>query len=178
MKSMKTALTALALSTSLAFTAAPPRDAHAIVGAVTALAGGAGVPLLVAGAVATAAGIAGVTDCESCGLGVMITSFSMAFFGPILLDDGTVGDLEFVAVDQARAAQAGLTENERLAFNSELDEINAIKETITSDLKRDEKPTAEKAHALWSEYGQSLSQDAFLGLGKISAAIRLQMDAR
>lgn len=180
MKSMKTALTALALSTSLAFTAAPPRDAHAIVGAVTSLAGGAGVPLLVAGAVATATGFAGVTYCleTGCGPRVGIASAIMIFFGPILLDDGTVGDLEFVAVDQARAAQAGLTENERLAFNSELDEINAIKETITSDLKRDEKPTAEKAHALWNEYGQSLSQDAFSGLGKISTALHMQMDAR
>jgi|GEM_PF-1712603 len=180
MKSLKTALTAFALSTSLVFTAATPRDAHAIVGAVTSLAGGAGVPLLVAGAVSTATGILGVLGCvnANCGIGGTLPLAGMALFGPILLDDGTVGDLEFVAVDQPRAAQVGLTENERLAFNSELDEINAIKETITSDLKRDEKPTAEKAHALWNEYGQALSQDAFSGLEKISTALRMQMEAQ
>ena len=180
MKSLKTALTAFALSTSLAFTAATPRDAHAVVGAVTSLAGGAGVPLLVAGAVSTATGIIGVQGClrGDCGVGVTLSLFGLALIGPILLDDGTVGDLEFVAVDQARAAQVGLTEIERLAFNSELDEINAIKETITSDLNRDEKPTTEKAHALWNEYGQSLSLDAFSGLEKISAALRMQLEAR
>lgn len=151
-----------------------PKKAEAGVGGVMALFGaGAGIPVMIVGgaAIGTSALIfASSKGCEgwecvpitSAGIGALL-------LGIVLLDDEQ-NALAFTAVDSTTGEELGMTEAERVAYNSELDEINAIRTQIGADLIVSGAPSIEKSNALWSNYSREISSEAFAGVKKISQA--------
>lgn len=94
-----------------------------------------------------------------------------AFFiaGLVLLDDQ--GRAEIGSdLSAEQIANAQLTDSEVSAFKAEIEEINAIKDVVASeiaDIKEDEK-RMEAAGKLWTEYSSVLSEDAAIALAKLS----------
>jgi hypothetical protein len=167
-----------ALSVQLAL----PSQAHAGVG-VAGL--GAGVPAAVALVALGGSGVAA-------GLGVVIYACALDhgaspieyFFGCALIGGFGLGlsavglvilpdraELAFGQLSDSGAVRLGLSEREITAYRSELDEINAIRQEVVVRLSRMETPSVEDGRALWLEYRDSLSPDAFAALEKVSSGI-------
>ena len=69
----------------------------------------------------------------------------------------------------------GLTGNELNAYNANLDEINALSETVESNMIKDANPSKEKAAELWSGLRDQIPQDAFNGMANVSAQLNFSI---
>ncbi|PIP95838.1 MAG: hypothetical protein COW00_12280 [Bdellovibrio sp. CG12_big_fil_rev_8_21_14_0_65_39_13] len=99
---------------------------------------------------------------------------------PVLLLAGFVvlGDEGRVQINSELSAdlikKADLTSSEVKAFQDNIEEINVIKDSISSEISKIEgsKERAEAAGKLWTEYAQSLDQDAAVALYKIGSSLQ------
>jgi len=88
--------------------------------------------------------------------------------GLVVLDDN--GKMTFGELKAQKAQEAGITADETLAYNEELEELNAIKDMVSSEvatLEGSKEIKAEAAKELWSEYRDYVSEDAFNALVKL-----------
>lgn len=88
--------------------------------------------------------------------------------GLVVLDDN--GKMTFGELESEKAAEAGINANELIAYNAELEELNAIKDMVSSeiaDLEVSKEIKAEAAKGLWTEYKDYVSADAFSALVKL-----------
>jgi len=99
----------------------------------------------------------------------VITYPAFLIAGLVLLDEQ--GSAEISAeLTQKQISQAGITKEELVAFQSEIEEINAIKDLIASEIGRipDDSERIHEAGKLWTEYSDLLSPNAAIALGKLS----------
>ena len=158
---MKTLILSLVLSFSLFVTAIP--RANAVVGLVV----GAPVVMAVGGLIAVGGPSLGLVLDELHPTGGMsgLTNFTLFIFlavplGMLILDEEQESELHFSHLERL----AGFSNQELAIYHSELDELNAINQTIVSELSANQ---AIDAKALWTDYGSALSPETL----KIAAAV-------
>jgi hypothetical protein len=94
-----------------------------------------------------------------------------AFFiaGLVLLDDQ--GRTEISSdLTAEQIANAELSDSEVSAFKAEIEEINAIKDVVASEIStiKEDEARMKEAGKLWTEYSSVLSNDAAIALAKLS----------
>ncbi len=160
-------LLGLILSICLFFTASLPLSSRSeaavgliiksrttkVVGGLSA-GGGAVFSVLIynAAMASTATGMAAVEVGIAAAVYVSL-GLAVGFLGLIVLDDQTVADFKFLPLEQPAEFSQAIS-----VYNSELDQLNAIKERIESEY---DKNSEIDTKALWNEYGQSLSPETF-----------------
>jgi hypothetical protein len=99
----------------------------------------------------------------------IITYPAFLIAGLVLLDDEGTAEISG-ELSPREISQAGLTNNEVDAFKAEIEEINAIKDMVSSGISRvpDDEKRLEMAGQLWTEYSKSLSNNAAIALHKLS----------
>jgi hypothetical protein len=121
---------------------AAPTQSHAIIGAVTG-----GSTVAIGGALLGLGVVTGTTSAlfvavcsvpyNGCDGNVLLTAIGLSaaaiLGGIILLDEGTA-HVEFRALSPQEALRFKLTEAERHAFNSEIEEINLVGQSASADL--------------------------------------------
>jgi len=176
MKNSIKKLVVFGLALCLVFSVIQPRRSEAAVGGIVCLAGGAGVPVVVTGGVMVLGGVllgasAGASQ-NGIGFGAALLGVVGILFGLVVLDGEGSRDIAFSTITEDQAAQLGLSEAQAQAYNSELSEINAIRETIQADVltqvDKGEDVTAQTVSDSWQSYRGVLSADAFLALEKVS----------
>ena len=170
-KKLKQAISALAVTAVLTGSLVAPRTSHATVGIVTALFGGAGVPVMVVGGALGAVGVILLECPTSDWQGVFVDTLGglgLAFAGLVVLDEKDHQGVSFSALDEMSAVSLGVSRLEMQAYNNELDEVNAIRDEVTARLLESGKPTFEMSQAAWSELKAEVSPEAFGVVQKIS----------
>jgi len=186
---MKCAAIALLLVSSLILGSfAAPKRAEAAIGGIMSLAGGAGVPVIIAGGVLTVAGVVGV------GLGLdafstcatfsctsddfTFVSLAVTVIGLVVLDDsnGQHGpSFSFGPLTAQQAAHLNLTAAELNSYNAELDEINAISQQVVAEVSASGATNAragiQASAASWNTYKDEISPETFSALTKVSLGL-------
>ena len=186
---LKRTVSALLITTVLA-TGIFPRTSSATVGGVLSIFGGAGIPVLVIGGVTTAGGLAlceigsvmmnhdheGRLD----GLAAAIYGVMAVMGGLIILDasDKNQQGAGFAAMNEKTAATLEVSPLEMQAYNSELDEVNAVRDEVTARLLESKNPTVELSQSAWSDLKGSISPAAFSVVEKISLHLVIAIEAR
>ncbi|MGK5088624.1 hypothetical protein WDW86_13785 [Bdellovibrionota bacterium FG-2] len=165
-------LCALVTSSALA-----PKRAHAVVGLATA-----NVPAMIVGGALLAVGGGLVLDAAIPRKPINpVGEVLRAFVGAVeLLAGGTLGIAGLVVLDQEgskeiafselsieQATALSVTDESREVYNQELEELNAIKDSVASDLSGDQHPTIEKSAELWNSYKANLSPATLEVMGKV-----------
>ena len=93
----------------------------------------------------------------------------------IALDGSNGQDIQFAKIeDEQKARTLGFSKNELDSYNSEIDQINLVREEVMSAVASTQvKSDREKvviAKALWNEKSKELSAEAFSGVQKVSTA--------
>jgi hypothetical protein len=172
----------LFIAAIMAFTAmtAAPKRAEAALG-ILGLGTPAGIPLIIAGGAVSSVAIfvdwLGLSDCVFNGacaddpnfLPYFLTALGLTLGGVLLLDEESGQTLRFQAVTTAEANTLGLTSGEESAFNVEIDEVNAVSQSVGAELKAMKKPGVADSKALWEKYRAELSPEAYSAVGKVSA---------
>ena len=172
---MKKNFISMVLVLSLIFGMLVPKRSEAIVGAAIA------VPAVVTvGAITGGTGFATVLGtmiygttcsgrgCALDGIVLFLMGAAVLIVGLVILDDNSHG-MEFTALNETKAEALGITAEQAAAYNSELDEINAAKQTVQMEVVKMEKPSVDEAHALWQEMRGNISPEAYGALEKVSA---------
>jgi hypothetical protein len=92
----------------------------------------------------------------------------LALIGVIVLDGEEGQKVSFRELTPKTAHQVGVTESERLNYNSELDQVNFILSEVESDMAKMKKPTAQDSQKVWSQYKDMVSSKTFSAMTKIS----------
>ena len=80
----------------------------------------------------------------------------IAAIGLVILDDNTVVDLEYQPIDLLNTeAHSNFSLEEIQMYNAELEELNAVRKTIQSEVSAEGKDL-EQAKTLWENYSQAL----------------------
>lgn len=176
MKTFKVQFVALAVLVGFTTVTVAPRPAHALIGiAATAYAvRTAGGITLLTGGVITGASLIYAATYGAATLGEAIGAAVLAAMGIavgtvtagiglILLDgeNGGQGSLVFQWVDPAKPelyAAAGVTAQQVSVYNTEVEELNAARETIEAEMNRIH-GSLDDAHALWETYRSRFAPD-------------------
>lgn len=135
----------------LAFKSTPVK----VIGAVGAIGGGG----LAAYGYATAATVGTLSSVFG---GLILTGYGaiIAGIGLVVLDDHQIVDIGFQPIDPNKPEYyKGFTKNQVEQYNSELDQLNSIRQTIISESNSE--PDTKDAEVLWKEYSQYISNDTF-----------------
>lgn len=168
MKSLKTLLVVFSLFCMTLHS----RPSQAAVGALVASPAVVVAGLYVAGTGAVVTGVVTVMDIQGEGGGLFAFLTLMFVTGPIMLLGLLVLDdeqaLEFAPMEPAQGRKLGLSSDELLAYNNEIDQINALAAFVDAEVSKDEKPSREYAAELWTDVKSELSPAAFSGLLKVN----------
>jgi hypothetical protein len=159
-------LLSLVLSFCILYTATLPiaQKSEAVVGLLirnrtTAVVGGltAGSGIIFSSIIYGAAVSSGATGLAALQVAIYATIFvslgwTAAVLGIVVLDDKSVNDFKFLPLDNRDNHDA------INVYNSEIDQLNAIKERI--EYEYDQNPKID-TKSLWNEYAQSLSPETF-----------------
>ncbi|MGK5089062.1 hypothetical protein WDW86_16010 [Bdellovibrionota bacterium FG-2] len=99
-------------------------------------------------------------------VGAMITGM-----GLIMLDEEGGQRVQFAELDTAHAEALGVSVPSLEKYNQELDELNAISNSISAELATYESPTIEDSAKLWKEYRENLSPETFEVVVKVVSQI-------
>lgn len=97
-------------------------------------------------------------------MGIAVTTI-----GLVILEEE--GSLEFRALSAPDAKKLKITEEERLSFNAELDQINALADYVDLELEKLDSEDPYVAADIWNEVKDVLSPASFSALGKVSSQI-------
>lgn len=86
--------------------------------------------------------------------------------GLVLLDENTQ-ELSFGEISEERANELGIAKAEREEFNSQLEEVNFLKDDLLIELSSLDSPTMEDANAMWEDRKDVLSENAYSALEKV-----------
>lgn len=151
------------------------RPSQAAVGAIAAAPAAvtAGLYIVGAGGAAFAGGL--IIDAKENAGGwaafffTLFVAIPLGVLGLVVLEDEQA--LEFAPIEVSQAKGLGISESEILAFNSEIDQINALAAFVDSEVSKEEKPTKEHAAQLWEEVRGEISPAAFDGLVKVNGQL-------
>ncbi len=108
-------------------------------------------------------------------LGGRLNRGGIALYGLVALDDKGAVNPHFAAMKQDAAQSLGVTQEEMTAYNSEIDQINSISQTIFSDSLKSNlqgQKLEDFINQQWSTNGKELSPDTRVALTKVRAAVR------
>jgi len=169
----------LALVVALGLVVVQPRRSEAAVGAIVALGGGA-ASLLVVGGVMTVGGFGFLwaachgPQYEDCTDGLGGLGMISILLGLLLLDEQN-REIAFTALEAPQEQKLGVSVAQAQAYNSELPEINVIRETIQADvaarIDRGEEITNQQVKDQWQSYRELISSDAYFVLEKVSSQV-------
>lgn len=153
-----------------------PRNAHAIIGipAATAATGGlAGFGALMGGLAVTGLGVGafyyGLQPATKDGTMLVWLGLCYIIGGLLILD--SPGEVAFAALTENQAAALAITDEERDAYNSELDELNAVRQSVKSELderaEKGEKITVGISKKAWLKHFAEVSPASFSAAQKI-----------
>lgn len=91
------------------------------------------------------------------GTAVIVSSLFSGFWGFVILDGEQEGKFSELSPDAAKSI--GVSEQERLIYNSEIDQVNAIAREIGLELESLNSDSPEVARDLWLDLGSELSQE-------------------
>lgn len=99
----------------------------------------------------------------------VITYPAFLIAGLVLLDDQGRAEIS-AELSEEQIASADLTSSEVEAFKAEIEEINAIKDVVASEIAliKDDQARMQEAGKLWTQYSEALSKDATIALAKLS----------
>jgi hypothetical protein len=104
----------------------------------------------------------------------------IALYGLVMLeatdDKGSVSP-HFAPIQSEKAQMIGVTAEEMSAFNSELDEINTVSQTIFNEAlnsKLQGQQLEDFISQQWATNGQQLSPEAQVAVAKVRAAVRAE----
>jgi hypothetical protein len=171
---MKKIINSLAIVLTV-FTLSTSRPANAAVGALVAM------PLMISTGIAIAAGGGAATvpalGCMTFRGGEkgLVATLVLGIYGLVAIGVGAMvldGEqhMEFAPVTPAQAAKLHLTKAEMNAYNSEVDQVNALADMIGEDLGRMENPTNEDSANAWNDVKDTLAPQTFSALAKIVTA--------
>jgi hypothetical protein len=176
----KTAATALILSLVFGATVnLQPRKAHALIGLSTA-----SLPLAAVGAAMMFGGFAiegiGAHNLRTrANGGALVLGLFTAAVGVLLLDTGAEPSLKYVPLNRKQAEKLQLSASDQNDFNENIDEINAIAETVSAEMIQAHQLTAEFAKARWTAYGKDLAPGALTAVQRVSqSAVEVMLDRR
>jgi hypothetical protein len=146
--------------------------------AVGAFVGG---PVVVAGLYimggAVVGTIGGLVACEvtndngdmagACGVIPMILGTLAAGVGLLVLDGEQ--DYQFQELSPAHAKKIGVTPEELVVYNSEIDQANILMAEVKIELSKIEKPTAQDSVVAWSAVKDLVSSETFATMQKIAS---------
>lgn len=101
-------------------------------------------------------------------IAVMVVSVPVAACGFVVLDEKNA-DLKFSVLDKGEASQIGATVAELNVYNTEVDELNAVKEEIESRVT--DTTSTEEINHLWLEYKDSLSTETLKVAGLVAKKV-------
>jgi hypothetical protein len=91
--------------------------------------------------------------------------------GVLFLDRQNGYAVIFVPIQTPSDAQAiGLNHAEHVAYNRELDRLNLVRQQIENEMTGDETEDATVAPAIWAQYEDELSPEAFSAAKKVAFA--------
>ena len=166
---LKKTMTALMITAALV-SSFVPRTSHAAVGIGMLLFGGAGIPAIVIGGTFTAIGL-GMDLTSGSGFAGFVDAaegLSLAFTGLVVLDTKDQQGVLFAALDDKATTNLKISPVEAAAYNSELDEVNAVRDEVTARLLESKKPTMELSNETWNELKTQISPEAYSVVQKIS----------
>lgn len=102
------------------------------------------------------------------GLGYLALGMSAGALGLVILDESE-GTIQFSELSKESGKDLGLSNSELTIYNSEVDQLNAIKDTIASQLS--DEASSEEVASLWSEYKESVSPETL----KVAAHVVLNL---
>ncbi|HUP56848.1 MAG TPA: hypothetical protein VM598_05300 [Bdellovibrionota bacterium] len=165
---------ALSLAVTLLSNASlKPAPAEAAIGV---LMGPAGAPVILAGGIAAASGAAtlgaalifpwdGWWD-----IYLLFIGGALLIGGLIVLDESSGPTLRFVPIGEADARRLSISPAELEDFNSSLDELNAMVETVHHEVYKFPNPTVQDSAATWERYrAYAPSEAAYLTASKVAA---------
>jgi hypothetical protein len=179
------------LALQLAISAVAPRQAHAAIGTpICILTGGfsgnshaLGCRTALVGLVFFAAPLVWVSegsghhDFGQVLAGILLAPVMMPF-GLVLLDGEDATKVKFRALDEEQAGALGITSLERSSYNSEIDEVNVVMDTLGGEvLARNGEVTAEDAAANWNRVESALSPETVSALDKIRHSLATKIAA-
>ncbi len=89
---------------------------------------------------------------------LMVYGIALGGVGLLVLDDETAADLEFKTIDlNSPEKYNGFEAIDVAIYNSEVEELNAVRKTIASEVNDEE--NTDDAEALWLEYSYALSPE-------------------
>ncbi|MBT3981013.1 MAG: hypothetical protein HOE90_06640 [Bacteriovoracaceae bacterium] len=148
-------------------------NAQALVAGI-ATGGTISTPIIIAALSAPATGFAvgatlDLTTGEECLCnGTSILTVFGTLIGILILDEN-VSEIEFSRIETAEeAALLDVSIDDAKVFNSEIFELNAIKQTVTKKSNELKNPTLKKINEFWKSYEEMLSPQTLLVASKIS----------
>lgn len=106
--------------------------------------------------------------CQTSLWGVITGAFAL-FLGVLILENDQI--ILFNNLSYGEAIHLGVSEAERLSYNSEIDQVNALAAYVDAELSKISKPGIEDSRILWESVRGSVSPLTFQTLQKISAQV-------
>jgi hypothetical protein len=160
----KTLATAVLVAATTA-TVAMPNTSYALVGALTGT-----VPTLLVGAAIGVPFMGHLLVAKSNNEASVDAMFSI--LGLLIMDGRNGADFRFKQISSQEAEKCGITAAEANAYNSELDEINQVKQAVQADIASHSDASteaqAEVSKAAWEKYSSYLSPEAYQAVRKIA----------
>ena len=123
--------------------------------------------LIIAGSLISGASLyVGGTSSGSAG---RITSVMGLMLGLVALEES--GDFEYKALSSEDGQKLGVSDFERSAFNSELEEVNMIFDAIKAEKEHNPTMTREDISNSWHELSDGISDESFTVLTAISQTL-------
>lgn len=109
----------------------------------------------------------------------MLVGVPLMLLGLVLLEDNGRTEVRFSEMSPEQGAALGLSAAETQSYNSELEEINAIRESVEAELflrfKSAGEVSSQDAATIWDRYSDTISPEALAAVRKISAGITAAM---
>jgi hypothetical protein len=172
---MKSKISSTLLAALLAVTVifAPMQKSHAAIGGLIWLFGGTEVVAIVGGGTVLGGYIwalieAEVGNDEWAGL----RGIAFALLGLYILDEDGQQSMNYGHLEEEQIANLGITKDQARVFNGQLEEVNAVKDTIASTVGQLENPSFEDVQGLWQEHSGVLAPETMVVVDKISQALQ------
>lgn len=92
-------------------------------------------------------------------------------FGIVMLDGKEGRTMEFTSISKAAATKLGVTESERVSYNSELDQVNFLLSEVNEQIKSSPKKDVKTSKQAWESVEDLVSVETFSTMQKIAKSM-------